>query len=43
MIGSGIAAQVAHLVTNDHDWAKKLAPIEDRIRVMTVDRFLPFT
>lgn len=42
VVGTGLATQVSHLVTNDHDWARKLAPIKGRIRVLTVDRFLPF-
>ena len=43
VIGTGIAAQVAHLVTNDHAWANKLAAIHDRIGVLTIDRFLPLS
>lgn len=43
LIGTGIATQVAHLVTNDHAWAKKLAPIKDRIGVVTIDQFLPLS
>lgn len=43
VISTGIASQVAQLVTNDHAWAKKLAAIHDRIGVVTVDRFLPFS
>jgi predicted nucleic acid-binding protein len=31
--GSGIVAQVAHLVTNDKDWQAKLAPLKARIMV----------
>jgi predicted nucleic acid-binding protein len=42
VIGTGVATQVGQLVTNDHAWSKKLAPIRDRIRVLTLDRFLPF-
>lgn len=33
VIGTGIVGQVAHLVTNDDEWRKKLAPIKDRIQV----------
>lgn len=40
VVGTGVATQVAHLVTNDHAWAKKLAPISGRIGVVTIDRFL---
>jgi hypothetical protein len=42
VIGTGMATQVGQLVTNDHAWSKKLAPIGDHIRVLTLDRFLPF-
>jgi predicted nucleic acid-binding protein len=42
VIGSGLATQVGHLVTNDGDWAKKLAPIRGRIGVITISGFLPF-
>jgi predicted nucleic acid-binding protein len=42
VIGTGIASQVGHLVTNDHAWSKKLSPVRDRIRVLSLDRFLPF-
>lgn len=42
VVGTGVATQVAHLVTNDHAWARKLAPIRERIGVVTIDQFLPF-
>jgi predicted nucleic acid-binding protein len=42
VIGTGVATQVAHLVTNDHAWARKLGPIRDRVGVVTIDQFLPF-
>lgn len=38
--GTAIACQVGNLVTNDHDWAVKLAPIRDRLGVVTLSRFL---
>jgi predicted nucleic acid-binding protein len=38
--GTAIACGVGHLVTNDHDWALKLAPIGDRLGVVTLSRFL---
>lgn len=41
IVGTGIAAQVSHLVTNDHRWAAKLQPIRDRVGVITIDDFLP--
>ena len=42
IIGTGLACQVGHLVTNDTAWARKLAPIRDRIQVVTIGEFLPF-
>jgi predicted nucleic acid-binding protein len=33
VIAGGIVAQVGHLVTNDSDWNKKLAPIKARVQV----------
>jgi len=33
IIATGIIAQVSHLVTNDSDWNKKLAPIKSRVQV----------
>ena len=42
IIGTGLACQVAHLVTNDLDWERKLAAVEGRISVCTLSRHLPF-
>lgn len=42
IIGTGLACQVGHLVTNDRDWSAKLRPIRDRIKVLTIGDFLPF-
>jgi len=42
IIGTGLACQVAHLVTNDLDWERKLAAVEGRICVCTLSRHLPF-
>lgn len=42
IIGTGIACQVGHLVTNDHLWAPKLQPIRDRVRVCQLDQHVPF-
>jgi predicted nucleic acid-binding protein len=39
IIGTGIACQVGHLVTNDSAWARKLAPLEARIEVITLSDF----
>ena len=36
IVGSGLASQVAILVTNDKAWARKLAGLESRIRVCTL-------
>lgn len=36
IIGTGLATQVGHLVTNDRDWARKLTGLESRIRVCTL-------
>ena len=36
IVGTGLAAQVAHLVTNDREWARKLGGMESRIRVCTL-------
>ena len=40
VIGTGLACQVGHLVTNDGDWARKLAKLTGRIRVCTIKDFL---
>jgi PIN domain. len=36
IVGTGLAMQVGHLVTNDRDWARKLKGLESRIRVCTL-------
>jgi predicted nucleic acid-binding protein len=33
VIATGIVGQVAHLITNDGEWRKKLAPLKDRLRI----------
>jgi hypothetical protein len=40
IVGTGIVAQVGHLVTNDHKWATKLAPIAGRIQVAELTKFI---
>ena len=40
IVATGIASQVAHLVTNDAAWAKKLSVLKDRIGVVTIGQFL---
>jgi hypothetical protein len=42
VVGTGLACQVGHLVTNDRDWAPKLARLRGRIGVCTLAEFLPF-
>lgn len=43
VIGTGLACQVGHLLTNDGDWSKKLQSIQRRIKVVTIGDFLPFS
>lgn len=42
IIGTGLACQVGHLITNDGDWGRKLSSIQERIKVVTIGNFLPF-
>jgi predicted nucleic acid-binding protein len=42
IVGTGLAAQVALLVTNDHAWTRKLAPLQRRIGVCRLSSHLPF-
>lgn len=42
IIGTGLACQVGHLITNDGDWGRKLSSIQGRIKVVTIGNFLPF-
>lgn len=42
IVGTGIAAQVGHLVTNDSTWKAKLSVIADRIKVVRTADHLPF-
>jgi hypothetical protein len=41
IVGTGLAAQVAHLVTNDQAWAGKLANLSGRIKVVLLSEHLP--
>lgn len=41
IIGTGLACQVGHLITNDGDWGKKLQALQGRIKVVTIGDFLP--
>lgn len=42
IVGTGLAAQVRHLITNDHDWSGKLATMSSRIAVVQTSSHLPF-
>lgn len=42
IVGTGIATQVRHLVTNDHNWSTKLATMTARISVVRTSAYLPF-
>jgi predicted nucleic acid-binding protein len=42
VVGTGLAAQVGHLVTNDRKWSTNLIAMADRIRVVTLSDHLPF-
>lgn len=43
VIGTGLAAQVGHLVTNDYAWDRRLASMQARIRVCVLARHLPIS
>jgi predicted nucleic acid-binding protein len=40
VIATGFVGQVGHLVTNDADWQRKLAPMTSRIRVAELQDYL---
>jgi predicted nucleic acid-binding protein len=42
IIGTGMVAQVGHLVSNDARWARVLHPFARRISVCELSRHLPF-
>ena len=42
IVATGLAAQVRHLVTNDHNWSTKLATMSARISVVRTSSHLPF-
>jgi predicted nucleic acid-binding protein len=42
IVGTGQAAHVRHLITNDHDWSGKLATMSSRIAVVQMSSHLPF-
>jgi predicted nucleic acid-binding protein len=40
VIATGIVGQVGHLVTNDAEWQKKLAPTKSRIQVAELNNYV---
>lgn len=42
IIATGLAGQVRHVVTNDHNWSTKLARMQDRLNVVQLSAHLPF-
>jgi predicted nucleic acid-binding protein len=42
VVGTGLASQVGHLITNDRKWSTKLSSMSDRVRVLTLLDHLPF-
>ena len=42
IVGTGLASQVGHLITNDADWTPKLKALAARIRVCTLSDHLPW-
>lgn len=42
IVGTGLATQVRHIVTNDHNWSRKLATMSSRISVVQASSHLPF-
>ncbi len=40
-IGTGLAAQVGHILTNDARW-KRLKPVDRRVKVVSMKEYLPF-
>jgi predicted nucleic acid-binding protein len=42
IVGTALATQVRHLVTNDHNWSRKLATMSSRIAVVQTSSHLPF-
>lgn len=42
VIGTALAAQVGHLVTNDFAWVERLTPMRERIKVCILAQHLPF-
>ncbi|HZS16191.1 MAG TPA: PIN domain-containing protein [Candidatus Dormibacteraeota bacterium] len=42
VVATGIIGQVAHLVSNDKEWATKLRPLGSRVTVCRLDDHLPW-
>jgi hypothetical protein len=42
IVGTGLVAQVGHIVTNDRQWRRRFQPIADRIKVCYLSDHLPF-
>jgi predicted nucleic acid-binding protein len=42
VVGTALAAQVRHVVTNDHEWSTKLAAMSSRLNVVQASSHLPF-
>lgn len=42
IVGTALAAQVRHVVTNDRAWSSKLAPMSERLSVVLASAHLPF-
>lgn len=42
VVGTGLAAQVRYLATNDHSWTGKLSAMSARIAVIQTATYLPF-
>jgi predicted nucleic acid-binding protein len=42
IVGTALAAQVRHVITNDRDWSGKLAAMSSRIAVVQTSSHLPF-
>ena len=40
VVGTGLAAQVGHLVTNDYAWDRRLGSMQARIKVCVLARHL---
>jgi predicted nucleic acid-binding protein len=42
IVGTGLACQISHIVTNDHRWKDRLAKMKARIGVVQTSDHLPF-